>query len=131
MKHLPDSELQFLEEVMVRRIDLFKYHKWKPGDTGYWAKWYYLASKPIIDTFTVTDVDGAGLLETDGYPSKLYPSDVSYDESASLAVLYFSLQDKKRKAKNSSETEEAISHVMQRTKELFFKQLLKKARDTK
>lgn len=126
-----NPELLFLESVMVSRIEQFKHHKWKPNQTGYQAVYYWLDAKPWVETFKVTHVAGNGLLETDRYRFRIYPSDVSCDELASIALLYFRLKDKHLPEAPTTLTEKRRQQALKKTKMLFFKLLTQKAKETK
>lgn len=123
-------ELAFLESVMVSRIGQFKHHKWKPDQTGYQAVYYWLDKKPWVEAFKVSHVAGNGLLETDRYRLRIYPSDVSFDELAAIALLYFRLKEMHLPDAPTTLTEERRQHALKQTKMLFFKLLTQKAKET-
>lgn len=125
-----NPELLWLESVMVSRIDQFKHNKWKPDQTGYHAVYYWLDKKPWVEPFNVTHVAGNGLLETDRYRFRIYPSDVSFDELASIALLYFRLKDMHLPDAPTTLTEKRRQHALKQTKMLFFKLLIQKAKET-
>lgn len=124
-------DVAYLESVMVSRIDQFKHHKWEPDQTGYQAVYYWLDAKPWVETFKVTYVAGNGLLETDRYGFRIYPSDVSFDELASIALLYFRLKDKHLPNAPTTLTEKRRQNALKQTRMLFFKTLMDKAKHTK
>lgn len=129
MTQAQNPELLFLESVMAARIDQFKHHKWKPDQIGYQAVYYWLDKKPWVETFKVNHVAGNGLLETDRYRFRIYPSDVSFDELASIALLYFSLKDKHLPDAPTTLTEKRRQHALKQTKTLFFKLLTQRAKE--
>ena len=130
MTQAQSQELLFLESVMVARIDQFKHYKWEPDQTGYQAVYYWLDAKPWVETFKVTYVAGNGLLETDRYRFRIYPSDVSFDELASIALLYFRLKDKHLPDPPTTLTEKRRQHALEQTKMLFCRLLAQKAKET-
>ena len=115
---------------MVSRIDQFKHHLWKAGDTGYQAVYYWLDEKPWVESFGVTHIAGNGQLETDRYRFRIYPSDVSVDELASIALLYFRLKEKKLPDGLLVLTEKRRQYALKRTRILFFKLLFREAKET-
>ena len=115
---------------MISRIDQFKHHLWKAGDTGYQAVYHWLDEKPWVESFDVTHVVGNGQLETDRYRFRIYPSDVSFDELASIALLYFRLKDKKLPDPPSLLTEKRRQYALKQTRTMFIKLLFREAKET-
>ena len=115
---------------MVSRIDQFKHHLWKAGDTGYQAVYYWLDEKPWVESFDVTHIADNGRLETDRYRFRIYPSDVSFDELASIALLYFRLKDKKLPDGLLVLTEKRRQYALKQTRTMFFKLLFRRAKET-
>ena len=109
----------------MSRIEQFKHHKWKKGDEGYLTDYCLITSDVYAESFSVTSVTENGLLNTDEYDISLYPSDVSFDELASIAVCYFRLKDKQTEG-DFTKKEKALA--IRRTLQLFFKTLMDKAR---
>ena len=124
-----NPELLWLESVMVSRIDQFKHHLWRAGDTGYQAAYYWVDEKPWVESFVVTHVVGNGQLETDRYRFRIYPSDVSFDELASIAILYFKLKDMQLPDGLTTLTEKRRQHALKQTRIMFFKLLIQKAEE--
>jgi len=123
-----NPELLWLESVLVSRIDQFKQHKWKEGNVGYITDYCLATSDVYAESFVVTSVTENGLLNTDEYDISLYPSDVSFDELASIAVCYFKLKDKQPEG---DFTKKEKARAIRQTLQLFFKTLMDKARQTK
>lgn len=123
-----NPELLWLESVLVSRIDQFKHHKWKKGDVGYITDYCLFISSVDAESFSVTSVTENGLLNTDEYDISLYPSDVSFDELASIAICYFRLKDKQTEG---DFTKKEKARAIRQTLQLFFKTLMDKARHTK
>ena len=123
-----NPELLWLESVMVSRIDQFKHHKWKEGDVGYITDYCLMVGEVFAESFSVTSVAENGLLKTEEYDDPLYPSDVSVDELASIAVCYFRLKDKQTEG---DFTKKEKARAIRQTLQLFFKTLIDKARHTK
>lgn len=121
-------ELLWLESILVSRIDQFKHHKWKEGDVGYITDYCIWISNVDAESFSVVSVTENGLLKTDEYDDLLYPSDVSFDELASIAVCYFKLKDKQTEG---DFTKKEKARAIRQTLQLFFKTLMDKARQTK
>ena len=105
-----NPELLWLESVLVSRIDQFKHHKWKEGDEGYLTDYCLATSDVYAESFIVTSVTENGLLNTDEYDISLYPSDVSFDELASIAVCYFKLKDKQTNRRRFHQEGESSCH---------------------
>ena len=123
-----NPELLWLESVLVSRIDQFKHHKWKEGDDGYITEYCPFTSNVYAESFSVTSVAENGLLETEECDDLLYPSEVSFDELASIAVCYFKLKDKQTEG---DFTKKEKARALRQTLQLFFKTLMDKARQTK
>lgn len=123
-----NPELLWLESILVSRIDQFKHHKWKEGDVGYITDYCLFISNVDAESFCVVSVTENGLLKTDEYDDLLYPSDVSFDELASIAVCYFRLKDKQTEG---DFTKKEKARALRQTLQLFFKTLMDKARQTK
>lgn len=117
----PNSEQQFLEGILMSRIDQFKYHEWKKDDVGYITD--YCFGDVFAESFCVEGVTEKGQLKTDEYEDSLYPSDVSVDELASIAICYFKLKDKQTEG---DFTKKEKVRAIRKTLQLFFKGLLKK-----
>ena len=122
-----NPELLWLESVLVSRIDQFKHHKWKEGDVGYFTDYCLATSDVYAESFVVTGVTENRLLNTDEYDDSLYPSDVSFDELASIAVCYFKLKDKQTEG---DFTKKEKARAIRQTLQLFFKTLMDKVRTT-
>lgn len=118
-----NPELLWLESVLVSRIDNFKHHKWKEGDVGYITD--YCFGDVFAESFCVEGVTENGRLKTDEYDDSLYPSDVSVDELASIAVCYFRLKDKQTEG---AFTKKEKARAIRQTLQLFFKTLMEKAK---
>lgn len=119
-----NPELLWLESVMVSRIEQFKHHKWKEGDVGYITE-YCPFTSVYAEDFSVTSVAENGLLETEECDDSLYPSDVSFDELASIAVCYFKLKDKQTEG---DFTKKEKARAIRQALRLFFKTLMEKAK---
>ena len=122
-------ELVFLESVMSSRIGEFKHHLWKMNQIGYEAVYLWIDMKPAIHQFKVTRVLGNGLLDTDLYGYKLYPSEVSFEPLAAVAILYFKIKDMNLGDYSGIDVKRHRKALHQ-TKMLFFKMLTKKAKET-
>ena len=120
-----NPELLWLESIMVSRIDQFKHHKWKEGDVGYITEYCPFTRDVYAESFSVTSVAENGLLEADECDDSLYPSDVSFDELASIAVCYFRLKDKQTEGDFTGREK---ARALRQALRLFFKTLMDKAR---
>ena len=115
---------------MISRIDQFKQFKWKAGDTGYQGLYFWVDKRPVVNTFKVIDVVGNGLLETDQFEWKVYPSDISHDKLAAIAISYFKLKNREG-VSGFGIPDELIDQAAYQTKMQFFRLLLRKAKKTK
>lgn len=118
-------ELLWIESILASRIDQFKHHKWKEGDVGYTTDYCLATGDVYAESFSVTSVTENGLLKTDEYDDLLYPSDVSFDELASIAVCYFRLKDIPI---DGDFTKKEKARAIRQTLQLSFKTLMDKAR---
>ena len=119
----PNFEQQFLEGILVSRLDQFKYHEWKKDSVGYVTDYCLVTGDVYAESFCVQSVTENGRLNTDEYDDPLYPSDVSVDEPASIAICYFKLKDKQPEG---DFTKKEKVRALRKTLQLFFKTLLTK-----
>lgn len=122
----PNFEQQFLEGILISRIDQFKYHEWKKGSVGYITDYCLATGDVYAESFLVKSVTKNGQLKTDEYDDSLYPSDVSVDELASIAICYFKLKDKQTEG---DFTKKEKVRALQKTLQLFFKLLTQRAKE--
>ena len=122
----PNSEQQFLEGILMSRIDQFKYHEWKKDSVGYVTDYCLATGDVYAESFCVQSVTENGQLKTDEYEDPLYPSDVSVDELASIAICYFKLKDKQTEG---DFTKKEKVRALRKTLQLFFKLLTQRAKE--
>ena len=88
----PSPEVLMQEAMMTARIDKFRKHKWKPGDTFYKARYSSVEGALMVRKCKIKAIADNKLVTTiDGLPFD--PTEVTCDDLAAIAMFYFKAKD--------------------------------------
>lgn len=88
----PSPEVLGQEAIMAAMINKFSNHKWEPGETCYKARYSFIEGALIVGKHQVEHVVD-NMLTTSRQGLSFQEAEVSFDELAAIAILYFKTRD--------------------------------------